>query len=147
MTQDKFDALKLKLDRMLKSRPKLAQDVKTFAANGDFSENAEYQIAKGKLRGLNRRIDETTHLINHSVIIKHNKNSDTVELGSTVTVSLNNKEKTYQILGSSETNPDKGIISHNSPIGAGLIGKKVGEEVDIKIGDKEVKYNIISIDS
>jgi transcription elongation factor GreA len=145
MTQEKFYDLKKNLDRMLKSRPKLAKDVKMYAANGDFSENAEYQIAKGKLRGLNRRITETTDLINKANIIKPSKNSDIVELGSTVTVLSNKKEKTYQILGSSETNPDKGIISHNSPIGKSLIGKKVGEEVSIEINKKEVDFKILKI--
>jgi len=145
MTQEKFDDLKTNLDRMLKSRPSLAQDVKTYAANGDFSENAEYQIAKGKLRGLNQRIDQTHDAINKSVIIKPNIESNTVELGSTVTLEIAGKEKTYQILGSSETNPEQGIISHNSPIGAALIGKKEGDEVEVIIRDKKVIYKIVEI--
>ena len=145
MTQDKFGELKIKLDRMLKSRPALVLDVKTFAANGDFSENAEYQIAKAKLRGLNRRIDEARDLINKAVIIKPGKDLGIIELGSTVTVQVYGNKKTYQILGSTETKPEKGIISHNSPIGSALIGKKVGEEISVVIGDKEVNYIILKV--
>jgi len=145
MTQEKFDDLKNNLDRMLKSRPRLAQDVKTYAANGDFSENAEYQIAKAKLRGLNNRIDQTHDAINKSVIIKPNADHNTVELGSTVTLENAGKKVTYQILGSSETNPEQGIISHNSPIGAALIGKKQGDEVEVIIRDKKVIYRIVKI--
>ena len=144
MTQEKLDDLKNNLDRMLSTRPKLAKDVQTFAANGDFSENAEYQIAKGKLRGLNRRIDETKDLINKAVIIKRGK-TDTVELGSIAIVEINGKEKQYQILGSTETNPGQGIISHNSPIGAALIGKQAGDKVEVKIKDKTNIYTIKKI--
>ena len=63
MTEDKFNELKIKLQSMLKTRPSLAKDVQTYAANGDFSENAEYQIAKARLRRLNRAIDETKNLL------------------------------------------------------------------------------------
>lgn len=145
MTREKFDALTAKLARMEKSRPALAKDVQRFAENGDFSENAEYQIAKGKLRGLNRRIDETRDLINRAVIIEPGKNTGTVELGSTVTVQTGAEEKTYTILGSSETNPAKGIISHNSPIGKALIGKRAGESVAVRAGGKETAYTILAV--
>ena len=61
-----------------------------------------------------------------SEIIKSSTNKDSVQLGSTVEVEINKKRKIFKILGSTETNPDKGIISHNSPIGKALIRKKVG---------------------
>jgi len=153
MTQEKFMDLKNNLDRMLKARPLLAKDVQFYAANGDFSENAEYQIAKGKLRGLNRRIDETKDLINKADIIKPTTKFDTVQLGSTVTIeiegpadSAGKKEKTYKILGSSETRPEQGIVSHQSPIGAALMGKRVNEEVLVKTKNREIKYRVISIE-
>jgi len=149
MTQEKFMDLKNNLDRMLKARPLLAKDVQFYAANGDFSENAEYQIAKGKLRGLNRRIDETKDLINKADIIKPTTKFDTVQLGSTVTIEIEGKQpskKTYKILGSSETRPEQGIVSHQSPIGAALMGKRVNEEVLVKTKNREIKYRVISIE-
>ncbi|PIP66816.1 MAG: hypothetical protein CO042_02400 [Parcubacteria group bacterium CG_4_9_14_0_2_um_filter_41_8] len=145
ITQEKFDELKASLGRMMASRPRLAKDVQTYAANGDFSENAEYQIAKGKLRGLNRRIDETKDKIHSAIIIKPKTDSDIAGLGSTVTIKSDSTQKTYQILGSQQACPEQGIISQNSPIGAQLIGKRVGESVKIKTRTAEKEYTIIGI--
>jgi len=145
MTPEKFAELKIKLDKMKKDRPHLASEVARLAQNGDFSENAEYQIAKGKLRGLNRRMDETRDLINKANIIVAKKNSGVVALGSRVTVESNGQERTYQILGSSEAKPESGIISHNSPLGAALMGKKIGEEFKVTINNKEKNYVIVKI--
>ncbi|MEK7067659.1 MAG: GreA/GreB family elongation factor, partial [Patescibacteria group bacterium] len=108
------------------------------------SENAAYQIAKGRLRGLNRRIDETEYLLDHAIIIKHSS-SDAVQLGHEVTVEAEGKKRTYQILGSNETNPAHGIISHNSPLGMALLGKRAGERATVKAGERDVVYTIIEV--
>lgn len=144
VTQEKFNALAVKLERLRKIRPALAAEVGRLGAMGDFSENAPYQIAKGRLRSINARIEETENLLKKAVIIKQKK-SDRVELGNVVVVNASGKEKTYQILGSQETDPERGIISHNSPIGSALLGKKAGEEVLIKIGTGEIRYKILEV--
>jgi len=146
LTEAKYNELKNKLDRLKFNRPRLAEEVKKYASDGDFSENAAYQIAKGKLRGMNQKILEIEDHLKRAVIIKPNKNSGVVQLGSSVTVAVGEKEKTYLILGSSETNPQKGIISRSSPIGASLIGKKINDKVKIKLADKEVEYKVIKIE-
>ncbi|MCK9578943.1 MAG: GreA/GreB family elongation factor [Methanoregula sp.] len=145
ITPEKYDALVATRARLKKNRPKLAEEVKRLAEMGDFSENAAYQIAKGRLRGLNSRLDETEYLINHAVIIKHSGGS-TVELGHRVTVETNGKQKIYQILGSTETDPERGVISHNSPLGAALLGKRAGELVRVRLNDKIVEYGIVKIE-
>jgi len=66
-------------------------------------------------------------------------------LGSIVLVKVNGKEKKYEILGSSESDPDKGVISHTSPIGQILMGKIVGDKVVFKLNDREVEYEILEI--
>ena len=145
ITIEKRDELVANLERMEKYvRPRLAKEVKDLAANGDFSENAEYQIAKGRLRGLNQRILDTRDLLKRAIIIG-SKKSDRVEVGSTVTVAVNGREKTYLILGSTETDPTRNIISHISPIGSALLGQKTGDTVTVKLKEKEVVYRIISI--
>ena len=106
----------------------------------------EYQLAKGRLRGLNQGILNLEKQLNQAVIITPQKQTDTVQIGHYVTIQSDSNEKTYQILGSSETNPQKGIISHNSPIGSGLIGRKVGEVVKIKLANEEVEYKILKIE-
>ena len=132
------------MEHMKKARPKLAEEVKRLAEMGDFSENAAYQMAKGRLRGINDRINELTEYLKHVVIITP-KNTGTVQLGSTVTVEINGKQKTYTILGSTETDPSTGVISHQSPVGAALMGRRVGDTVEIQLAGKRVECKIITI--
>jgi transcription elongation GreA/GreB family factor len=146
ITEAKFGELKAELERMKKIRPRLAAEVKRLAAMGDFSENAAYQIAKGGLRSLNQRILDTEEQIARAEIIETKKNSQTVCLGNLVTVEAAGKKRTFQILGSSETNPETGIISRSSPLGSALIGRAAGETVKIKLADKTVEYKIIKIE-
>lgn len=146
LTQAKYNELKNKLAKLKFNRPRLAEEVKKYASDGDFSENAAYQIAKGRLRGMNQKILEIEDHLKRAVIIKPNRNISIVQLGLNVTISAAGKEKTYLILGSSETNPGRGIISSRSPIGSALIGKKLGEQVKIKLADREVEYKIIKIE-
>lgn len=145
LTEAKYNELKNKLERLKKySQPRAIEEVKRLAEMGDFSENAAYQIAKGRLRGINQGIlDITDHLKRAIIIAPHS--SDTVQIGSIVTVEVNGKQKEYQILGSSETDPTRGVISHNSPIGSALIGCRVGDVERIKLNDKIVEYKIIKI--
>lgn len=147
ITQEKYDEMKANLERLVKVvRPRAAEEVKRLAEFGDFSENAEYQIAKGKLRGINQRILELEDRVGHAIIIVPNKDSHTVQLGSNVTVEVGGKQKTFQILGSAQTDPGSGVISHKSPIGAALMGAEVGETVTVKLANKDVDYKIISIE-
>lgn len=145
ITQAKFDQLQKKLDKLYNDRPQAAKEVARLAELGDFSENVEYQLAKGRLRRINQNILEIEFTLKNAEIIAPNTNNKNVSLGHTVMVEVNNKVKTYQILGSSEANPDKNIISHNSPLGSALIGKKVGDEIEIKLKDKTVIYKILEI--
>ena len=147
LTEGKLVELKNKLDRLKNfSQPRAIEEVKRLAELGDFSENAAYQMAKGKLRGINSRIIELGNLINEAIIINRDETIGTVQLGSIVTVEMRGKQMTYKILGSGETNPLKGIISHNSPIGSALMGHQVGETAVCKIRDDKVECRIIRID-
>ena len=147
LTEGKLNELKNKLRRLKNiSQPHAIEEVKRLAELGDFSENVEYQIAKGRLRGINDNILKIENQLKHAVIITPQKQTAAVQVGHKVTALSDKKTKTYIILGSSETNPHKGIISRNSPIGAALIGHKVGEMVKIKIDNKEIAYKIIRIE-
>lgn len=145
MTRAKFDELNVKLEKLKSIRPAAAKEVARLAELGDFSENVEYQLAKGRLRGINDRILRLEREINDAEIITANKKTDRIEIGHTVTIESLGQQKIYQILGSSETKPEKGIISHNSPIGSALLGRRVGDVVKVKTGEKVVEYKIIRI--
>lgn len=147
ITQNKYERLKAELERLEKiDRPPAIKEVKRLALMGDFSENAAYQIAKGKLRSINRRILKVRDFLSHAEIIKPPPAGDVVVLGSRVTLDTGTKKRTYQILGSAETNPNKGVISHNSPLGKALLGKKTGQIVEIKLPQKTATYKIIRIE-
>lgn len=147
ITKNKFNELKNKLDKLKNtSRPEAAKEVSRLAELGDFSENAEYQLAKSKLRGINNAILKIEHQLNQAIIIKYKEDTGIIDIGHKVTIENNGKQKTYLILGSSETNPQKGIISYNSPLGTALIGHEVGETVTLKLSNKEIEYKILKIE-
>ncbi|PLX20875.1 transcription elongation factor GreA [Candidatus Parcubacteria bacterium] len=144
ITVAKLEELKNLLERLKKARPALIAEVKRLALDGDFSENHAYSLAKGKLRGLNARILATENQIKKAIIIEK-PNSGLVEIGSTIDLEVDGKQRTYTILGSSETSPKEGVISHNSPIGSALINKKLGDIISIKLPRGVVKYKILRI--
>lgn len=148
ITKEKFNELKARLYKLEKfSQPAASREVQRLAEMGDFSENAAYQMAKGRLRGINQRILDLKEQLKNAIIIETKKNKEQVQIGHTVTVEFNGKQKKYQILGSAETDPLKGIISHNSPIGSALIGFKAGDVVTVELENKSIEYRIIKIES
>ena len=147
LTEEKFREFKDKLEKLKKIiQPQAAAEMHRLAEMGDLSENAAYQIAKGRLRGINDKISKLEFILSGASIIKPNKNLSTIQLGNTVTVEIGGKQKTYLILGSSETNPEKGIISHHSPLGSTLIGRRIGDKIKIQPKNQEVKCKIIKIE-
>ncbi len=146
ITEEKFNELTAKIQQLIKiNRPRESAEVQRLALMGDFSENVGYQLAKGRLRGINSKILEFQDLLNRAEIIKTNANSGQVELGNIVTLENEGQQKKYQILGSAETNPDQGIISHNSPLGSALLGKKIGDILELPRKDKKISWKIIDI--
>ena len=141
----KYQELEDKLKKMLAKRPIEAIEVKRLAEMGDFSENAGYQLAKGRLRGLNQRILDVEDMLKKAEIIEVNENVERVHVGHFVTLKVNNEQKIYKILGGSESNPDIGIISHLSPLGSALLNKQMGDIVKVGIPGKEKEYKIIKI--
>ncbi len=146
ITPEKYDELKDRLEYWKKiKRPKEAMEVKRLAEMGDFSENAGYQLAKGRLRGLNQRIDDLENFLNKAEIIEKNNNS-IISVGNTVTlINEDNKEKIYTILGSVESDPFKNIISSTSPLGKALLGKKNNDQIEVIVNGKTKKFVIIDI--
>lgn len=145
ITDTKYKELQKDLARLKKKQPKAAQEVSRLAEMGDFSENVEYQLAKGRLRGINNAIMKIEHQLDHAEVIQPQSNTHVVHIGSTVTIENENGKKTYQILGSSEAHPDKGSISYTSPIGAALMNKKLKDIAEVHIGERKITYTIVDI--
>lgn len=147
LTKEKFSDLEAKLVKMKSLRPRMADEVKRLAEMGDFSENAGYQLAKGRLRGLNQRIIDLEGYLKTAVIIEPDRNIASVQIGSKVTVERSGRLNLYTILGSTESDPDRGVISHLSPLGAGLLGHREGEELAIRLANgQEISLKIVRVE-
>lgn len=136
-----------KLERVNKELPALIAETERTAAYGDRSENVEYTSAKSALRRAHGQIIHTKDLLRRAVIIEPGKNkSGKVQLGSTVVLETQTGErKVFQILGPMETDPERGRISHLSPLGAALMSRKSGEKVQIKTERGTREYKILEI--
>lgn len=147
MTRHMVEKLERDLLRLKKKQPEAAKEVSRLAEMGDFSENVEYQLAKGRLRGINNAILKLEHQLRHAEIIEAPAaKSNTVQVGHTVTVhDETGKQRSYTILGSTETNPQKGIISHTSPLGAALLGHCLGDTVRVYLPAKTLHLTIVAL--
>lgn len=129
LTPEAVDRLHRTLHTLEKiDRPKIVEDLSHALTLGDFSENAEYQDAKARLARIDGRIFGLKERIKNAIVIDRGAANGSIRLGSTVKFNLAGKEKTYEILGPQEANPSRGKISHLSPLGAALIGRKTGEK-------------------
>ena len=129
-------------------RPRIIQAISEARAHGDLSENAEYHAAK-ELQSMNEgRIADLEDKLSRAEIIDVSKLSgSTVKFGATVTVfdEETEEEKRYQIVGETEANVKDGRISVASPIARALIGKKVGDTVEVKTPKGGKSYEILTI--
>jgi transcription elongation factor GreA len=141
-------ALEKDLERLKKRLPALAEEAARTAAYGDRSDNAEYKQAKGALRGTRRHIYGIEDQLKRVVAIQPGTNADgTVRQGSVVNLLDlgEKKEKRFEILGASETDPMRGRISDQSPLGKALVGRAVGDVVTIKTEKGEKEYRILKV--
>ena len=128
LTQQKYDELQKELDLLISvRRPEIANQLEYARSLGDLSENAEYQQARQAQGEVESRIKYLVTLLKSvEIVVLHH--SDSVEVGSTVTIKKKGDEenKTFQIVGSEEADMALGRISLNSPLGTALMGKKKG---------------------
>ena len=129
-------------------RKEIAQKIKEARAQGDLSENAEYDAAKDEQARIEARIVSIEKMLRNAELIDEEEiDKETVALGSKVTLFDEEFEEeiTYHIVGSAEANPEKNRISNESPLGMGLIGHKAGEAVEIDAPVGIIKYKILAI--
>jgi len=145
LTKEGVAELQAELDELIAQRGPIAERIKTARDLGDLSENAEYSSARQEQERVEGRIGEIEHILLNVEIIKKPKGDSKVQLGSTVTLK-DGDTKTFQVVGTVEADPLNGKISDESPIGKALMGKKLGEEVEIKTNSSDTHtYKIVSI--
>lgn len=145
LTAEGAEELRRELDELLTvKRPALAKKLKDAVAEGDLKENADYHDAKEQQAFLEGRIQYVENLLRSAVIITNNGPSDEVRIGSVVTIveEGSSEEETYSIVGAAEANPREGKISHESPIGAALLGHKKGDKVRARTPGGDVTFRI-----
>src|SRR6185312_15036817 len=146
LTPEGIERLHEQLARLKKRLPIAAEEAARTAAFGDRSDNAEYKQAKGALRFTNREIERIEDQSKRAVAIPSGRNKDgTVQLGSVVVLKQldgDASEKTYEVVGPTETDPGKGRISHLSPLGKALIGHVEGDEVVIETENGERRWRV-----
>lgn len=148
LTEEGFAKLKLELEGLVNvKRKEISGKIRRAKEFGDLSENAEYSEAKDEQSFVEGRIQELEHLLKNAKVItnKGAKSCEVVEIGCTVKVKLEAGDMKLRIVGSAEADPEAGHISHESPIGKALLGKKKGEEVEIDIPAGTIKYKIMDI--
>lgn len=149
ISEEGFQAFVKEFNQLAKvEKPHWVKEKEIAAAFGDRSENAEYIAAKEMLRNIDKRLRFLEKIINNSTVVQtQNIPHDKVNFGSEVVVfDLDSgEEKTYTILGTYETNPSENTISNKSPMGRVLLGKHVGDEVELNVNNEVFEYEILSI--
>ena len=149
MTAEGKQKLEEELENLrLVRRPEVIKRIKIARSYGDLSENSEYESAKDEQSFVESLISQIEHMLQYSVIIDNNDvAADEVSMGRQVTFKeLPDEEpETYQIVGESESDPLNGKISNESPMAKGLIGHKVGEEVEIEIPNGTMNVKILEV--
>jgi transcription elongation factor GreA len=145
LTQSGVDELKAELDGLVGKRAALADAIKTARELGDLAENAEYQSARADQERSEGRIAEIENILQNVAIIKKPSGDHKVQLGSIVKLKNDGKTKQFQVVGTVEADPSNGKISDESPIGRALLGKKLGEDVEIQTPADTTSYKVVDI--
>ncbi len=149
LTVGGLENLKNRLLKLEKILPSLIEETQKAAAYGDRSDNAEYKEAKYNLRKTEGQILSIKDRLKRVVVINPDKNpADMVQIGSTVTLAKNDgSTRKFQILGRSETNPEDGFISNESPLGLAVLGKKIGDKFKFTLPNgTTIEYGILKIE-
>ena len=128
-------------DLKVNRRREIAQKIKEAREQGDLSENAEYDAAKDEQRDIEARIDELEKLLkNAEVVVEDEVNLDKISIGCVVKVY-----DEFKLVGSTEANSLQNKISNESPVGHALIGRKVGDVVDVETQAGMLQYKVLDI--
>jgi len=148
LTKEGLESLKKELDELLnKKRPQLVKRVAEARNKGDLSENTEYTAAREDLSMLDGKIEELETIVSRAKLIEKNENGacEKVSLGCKVTVKVDKQTREFHVVGEWEADPANKKISHSSPLGQALLGKKKGEEVEVEAPAGKIVYTIKKI--
>ena len=148
MTQEGYEAAKKELDYLTKvKRAEIVERIQEARSHGDLSENAEYDAARNEQAANEGEIIELDYKLKNAVIIEETEDTSVVHIGSTVTVYDDDleEEATYTIMGTTEADAMKNVISNESPVGKALLNTKKGAVVTISAPDGAYTMKIVKI--
>jgi transcription elongation factor GreA len=147
VTKEGLEELKHELEELNKvKRPEVLERVSAARAMGDLAENSEYTAAREELSLIDGRIEELSEILKSAELIKEgSKNGKSIQLGSTVIVSINGKKEEFALVGEWEADPHNKKISHESPLGKALLGKAIGDKVEVEAPAGTIAYTVVSV--
>lgn len=145
LTHEGINELKTELEELVARRGPIAERIKAAREFGDLTENAEYTSARQEQEQVEGRIAQIEHILQNVDVITKPKSDSKVRLGSKVKLKCDGKLQEFTIVGTMEADPLEGKISDESPIGQALLGKKEGEEVEIKTPAETMVCKIVDI--
>lgn len=149
MTHEALKELQDELDQLKTvGRAEMAEKIKVALSFGDLSENAEYDEAKSEQGKMESRINELEHLIRNAVIVDdENDEEGTVGRSSTVKIKNleTNQELTYRLVGFTQSDPLAGKISDESPVGKALMGKHIGDIIEVEAPKGKISFEILEV--
>ncbi|MBI2064758.1 MAG: transcription elongation factor GreA [Candidatus Yanofskybacteria bacterium] len=126
-------------------RGEIAKRLKEAKEEGDISENAGFDAAKEAQAVNEGRIEEIKDILDNAKVFKGSSGKSTVDIGSGVKVQSKNGTQDFVIVGAAESDPLRGFISNESPLGSAFLGKKKGDNVDVKTPKGIVEYKILEV--
>lgn len=149
LTKEGIEKLREELNQLVEvDRQAIIKKIKETREYGDLSENAEYDAARAEQSMIEGRIEELEAILKKARVIDVDKKSASgkVTIGSKVVVHIEGDQQEFMLVGSAESDPSKGLISIESPLGKALLGAKEGETVKVAIPDGGfVEYTIIGV--
>jgi len=143
-TKDGFEKIQKEQEQLLVERVDAIGHLQKSRELGDLKENGYYQASRQKVNAIDARLRRIKFLLKYGVI-KESSHSGFVEIGSEVTISSAGKSDTYKIVGGEESDPSGGAISHKSPLGRALLGKKNGENIVFHAPIGDISYKILNV--
>lgn len=135
LTQAGLDQAKTKFDQLTKERAEVLVRLQAAREMGDLSENGAYKAARWELGGIDRELRKLNYLITYAKVVTAKK----------FRLLFNNKPVEYTLVSKHESDPNKGMISYESPLGQQLVGKKAGDSGTLDINGNNIPFKILEI--
>lgn len=146
LTQEGLERLKKEYEGLVNTkRQEIVDRIAKARAEGDLSENGAYHAAKEEQAFIEGRIEELDEILKNALVEVSSKNDGLIRVGCLVKVKIEGSEEEFNIVGAPEANPSERKISHESPLGSALIGKKVGDVVEVEAPVGKITYEILSV--